>query len=76
MTVKLQPGRSSVSVDVDPKTIEVMVAGALRYTEIGAAAPTILAKATLSDGIEEFTDQRAGHRPVGEAGSVRPSPSA
>jgi glutamate synthase (NADPH/NADH) small chain len=42
-------------VDIDAARIRTMVAGALQYTEVGAAAPRILAKSTLSEGIEELT---------------------
>jgi glutamate synthase (NADPH/NADH) small chain len=43
------------SVDVAPEIVPAMVASARTYTELGAARATIVAKAHLSDGIEEFT---------------------
>ncbi len=43
------------SVDVPTDVIPAMVKSAKAYTELGAAEATIVAKAHLSDGIEEFT---------------------
>ncbi|GEN78943.1 sulfide/dihydroorotate dehydrogenase-like FAD/NAD-binding protein [Actinotalea fermentans] len=43
------------SIDVPGDVIPAMVASAKAYTELGAAEPTIVAKAHLSDGIEEIT---------------------
>jgi len=43
------------SVDVPAEVIPAMVASAKAYTELGAAEATIVGKAHLSDGIEEFT---------------------
>ncbi|MCJ7827497.1 MAG: sulfide/dihydroorotate dehydrogenase-like FAD/NAD-binding protein [Demequinaceae bacterium] len=42
-------------VDVDAKTIQAMVESARKYSDVGAAAPRLLGKTTLSEGIEEFT---------------------
>ena len=41
--------------DLDPATIADMVARARAYTELGTTAQRILARAHLSEGIEEFT---------------------
>jgi glutamate synthase (NADPH/NADH) small chain len=43
------------SIDVPSHVIPAMVASAKAYTDLGAAEPTIVAKAHLSDGIEEIT---------------------
>jgi glutamate synthase (NADPH/NADH) small chain len=43
------------SSDLDPAAIPDMVARAKAYTELGSTAQRILARAHLSDGIEEFT---------------------
>lgn len=43
------------SVDVPAEVIPAMVASAKAYTDLGAAEATIVGKAHLSDGIEEFT---------------------
>ena len=42
-------------VDVAPQEIRRMVESAKAYSDVGAAAPRILSKTTLSEGIEEFT---------------------
>jgi glutamate synthase (NADPH/NADH) small chain len=42
-------------IDLAPDVIRDMVAKARQYSELGATAQTILAKAELSDGIDEFT---------------------
>ncbi len=42
-------------IDVPPERIRSMVARARAYTELGSTAQTIVAKAHLADGIEEFT---------------------
>lgn len=42
-------------IDVPPDRIRAMVARAKAYTELGSTAQTIVAKAHLADGIEEFT---------------------
>ncbi len=43
------------AIDVDQNTITAMVASARTYSARAAAVPRLLAKAHLSDGIEEFT---------------------
>ena len=43
------------SIDLAPEVIPAMDASALSYSDLGAAAATIVAKAHLSDGIEEIT---------------------
>jgi glutamate synthase (NADPH) small chain len=47
--------REILGMDVPRELVSAMVASAKAYTEIGAAEATIVAKAHLSDGIEEFT---------------------
>ena len=41
--------------DLDPVTVRAMVATAREFSDVGATPQTILGKAHLSDGIEEFT---------------------
>ncbi|MGV1006272.1 MAG: sulfide/dihydroorotate dehydrogenase-like FAD/NAD-binding protein [Candidatus Nanopelagicales bacterium] len=55
------------SIELSASEIKDMVARAEAYTELGAAAQTILSKAHLSDGIEEF----AVHSPL-IAATARP----
>jgi len=43
------------TIDVDPQAIRGMVESAKAYSDVGAAAPRILVKTSLSEGIEEFT---------------------
>ena len=43
------------TIDLPAQTIRDMVRTAKTYSDLGAAAQTILAKAELSDGIQEFT---------------------
>lgn len=43
------------SIDLSPGEIREMVERAKAYTELGTTAQTVLARAHLSDGIEEFT---------------------
>jgi glutamate synthase (NADPH/NADH) small chain len=43
------------AADLDPATVRDMVTRARAYTELGSTAQRILARAHLSDGIEEFT---------------------
>ncbi len=43
------------AIDLEPEAIRDMVDTARAYSELGSTAQTILAKADLSEGIEEFT---------------------
>ena len=64
------------AVDLTSQQIVGMVASARTYSDLAAAAPTILSKSHLSDGIEEFTVQSRPDRTIRARGAVRPGPSA